>query len=130
MLSNCAIRSCEEETVNGARQSLFTPGKVQAALYEHILGAILQASYFWVQSLIKIQTIPTFDEMGWLNDDKRKIWLPFWTKLADVSQACSMIRYCGCKKGCQLGSNCGCRVVGFRCTNSVLLQRSLLQQLR
>ena len=114
----------EVSSVNLARQELFSHGKVQfdgipptlAALFEHTLRAILQACYFWGQCLVTQQVVPKFDRMGWQFSQTLGVWVPLWSKLDDMSHACSLISHCVCKKGCQLNNNCGCRKAGFRCS--------------
>ena len=66
-------KGCGLAMVNEARHRLFTSGKrtlenilpTQAALFEHINRALLQASFFWKQGTSVHQEIPVFSEWGW-----------------------------------------------------------------
>ena len=85
-------KMCGSATVNNARHHLFSNGSrsldsippTQAALFEHVKRALLQASFIWKQSTSCHQTIPAFEKWGWEQDGRSKQWLPFWTTLADV----------------------------------------------
>uniref|UniRef100_UPI00358EB952 uncharacterized protein isoform X3 n=1 Tax=Myxine glutinosa TaxID=7769 RepID=UPI00358EB952 len=114
-------KGCGLERVNEARLRLFTSGKktpealppTQAALYQHIRRAMLQASFFWSQATSVYQDIPDFHDWGWHKDSSGG-WLPFWTTLEDSSKACSILLQCGCVKSCT--GNCKCCRAGVRCT--------------
>ena len=76
-------KGCGLAKVNEARHRLFTSGKKtlesippsQAALFEHIKRALLQASFYWNQSTSVHQEIPDFREWGWQREDSG-VWLP------------------------------------------------------
>jgi hypothetical protein len=114
-------KGCGLERVNEARLRLFTSGKktlealppTQAALYQHIRRAMLQASFFWSQATSVHQDIPDFHAWGW-HKDSTGGWLPFWTTFEDSSKACSILLQCGCAKSCT--GNCKCCRAGVRCT--------------
>ena len=98
-------RSCSATSVDEARLQLFTHGSctlealtpTKAALYQHVKRAILQACFFWKQSVSSQQVIPDFAEWGWKLDEKVKQWVPSWTDLPDASSACSLPLHCGCQ---------------------------------
>ena len=113
-------KGCGLERVNEARLQLFSSGKkslealppTQAALYQHICRAVLQA-VIWNQATSVDMSIPNFKEWGWYKDSSGK-WLPYWTDLDDSSKACSILLQCGCMKSC--AGNCKCSKAGVRCT--------------
>lgn len=86
-------KGCGLERVNEARLRLFASGKkmleslppTQAALYQHIHRAMLQASFFLSQATSVHQVIPNFENWGWHKDDNG-VWLPLWTTLEDSSR--------------------------------------------
>ena len=114
-------RTCGLDRVNEARHRLFTSGKktldnippTQAALFEHIKRALLQACFLWCQATSVHQEIPDFSKWGW-HKKSNGIWLPHWTTLEDSSKACSILLRCGCSKSCK--GNCKCSRAGVRCT--------------
>ncbi|KAJ8257557.1 hypothetical protein GJAV_G00186910 [Gymnothorax javanicus] len=109
------------ERVNEARLRLFTSGKktlealppTQAALYQHIRRAMLQASFFWSQATSVHQDILDFHDWGW-HKDSTGGWLPFWTTLEDSSKACSILLQCVSDNG-----QCDCRphLIGRQCAD-------------
>lgn len=112
-------KGCGLAKVNEARHRLFTSGKkslenippTQAALFEHLKRALLQAS-IWNQATSVRQEILDFSEWGWQKETG--VWLPFWTTLADANKACSILLHCGCERSCT--GNCKCCRGGVRCT--------------
>ena len=114
-------KGCGLAKVNEARHRLFTSGKKtlesippsQAALFEHIKRALLQASFYWNQATSVHQEIPDFREWGWQREDSG-VWLPYWTTLQDASKACSILLHCSCERCCT--GNCKCSRAGVRCT--------------
>ena len=65
-------KGCWLTRVNEARHRLVTSGKTlenipptQAALFEHLKWALLQASFYWKQATSGYQTIPSFTVWGW-----------------------------------------------------------------
>ena len=114
-------KGCGLAKVNEARHRLFTSGKKtlesippsQAALFEHIKRALLQASFHWNQATSVHQEIPDFREWGWQREDSG-VWLPYWTTLQDASKACSILLHCSCERSCT--GNCKCSRAGVRCT--------------
>ena len=116
-------KGCDSAGVDEARHRLFTTGKksldklppTQAALYQHVRRALLQASFFWNQALISQQEIPDFSEWGWQRDDHSMKWIPLWTVLSDASKACSILLHCGCVTTC--GGRCKCKRAGVSCSS-------------
>lgn len=114
-------KGCGLTRVNEARHRLFTSGRktlenippTQAALFEHLKRALLQASLYWKQATSVHQTIPNFTAWGWQKENTG-IWLPHWTTLEDASKACSILLHCGCERACT--GNCKCSRAGVRCT--------------
>ena len=114
-------KGCGITRVNDAMMHLFTHGlrslddipPTQAALYQHIKRALLQAAFIWQQSCCRLQDLPNPSEWGWVEDDKKQ-WKPFWTTLANASEACAVLLNCGCLKACV--GNCKCAKAGLKCT--------------
>ena len=114
-------KGCGLAKVNEARHHLFTSGKktleniplTQAALYEHLKRALLQASFYWKQATSVHQNIQGFAEWGW-QKETTGLWLPYWTTLEDASKACYILLHCGCERSCT--GNCNCSRAGVRCT--------------
>ena len=96
-------KNCNAELVNDARKLMFfhslrsldsiPPNK--NALFQHIKRALLVAAFIWKQSLSKTPEIPKPSEWGWEWNTRTKEWVPYWTDLSDVSQACSLLLHCG-----------------------------------
>ena len=115
-------KSCSAANVNEARLRLFSHGlrgldaipPTQAALFEHLRRSLLQAAFTWRQATTAQQSIPSPDKWGWELDPDMNQWMPFWTKLADASKACSLLLHCSCTKACR--GNCKCSRAGLRCT--------------
>ena len=115
-------KTCNAETVNEARQRLFTHNlkslenipPTKAALYQHTRRVVLVTSFIWHRALNRQLCLPTFDGYGWEWNERTQSWVPYWTKLEDVSSACALMLHCGCTKSC--AGNCKCSKVGLRCT--------------
>ena len=114
-------KGCAAAGVNEARHHLFTSGSralesippTQAALFQHVKRAILQASFYWGQATLAQQDIPDFSDWGWEKDNNT--WQPLWTTLhSDASTACTILLHCGCLKT-SIGK-CKCKRAGVRCT--------------
>ena len=89
-------KDCDAVTVNEARKVMFTHGlksldSTQHAFFQHAKCAQLTASFVWKQSLLKTPEIPNPGEWGWEWNTRTKEWVPYWTDLADVSKACSIL---------------------------------------
>ena len=118
----CYSKSCSASTLDDARLQLFSTGTktldtlppTSAAFYQHVRRSILQACYFWKQSLLPRQVIPDYGDWGWKFNDTVKQWVPFWTTLQDASEACQFLKKCGCKKACT--GNCKCFKADARCS--------------
>ena len=106
--------------VNEARQELF--GKksrtlenippTQEALLQHTKRAVLQGGFVWGQSSSKQLDIPCPSNWGWYRDDNS--WLPKWTTLPQVKDACYELIHCGCKTVCS--GRCKCIRANLVCT--------------
>ena len=114
-------KGCSADGVNAARHQLSTTGSkllenippTQAALFQHVKRALLQASFYWRQATSVQQEIPDFSEWGWIKDGTSS-WQPLWTTLSDASVACAILLHCGCLKACS--GRCKCNRAGVRCT--------------
>ena len=114
-------KGCSAAGVNEARHRLFTSGSrslenippTQAALFQHIKRALLQASYYWCKSTLAQQEIPDFSLWGWIKDGTSS-WGPLWTTLNDASAACAILLHCSCLKSCT--GRCKCSRAGVQCT--------------
>ena len=92
-------KSCSSSSLNDARLKWFQSGNktlehlppTSAAYFQHVKRAILQASFFWRQSLTPQQIIPNFSSYGWKYDKLFKQWVPHWTELSDTSTACAFL---------------------------------------
>ena len=115
-------KTCNAETVNEARQSLFTHNlkslenipPTKAALFQHIKRVILVTSFIWHKALNRLLSLPNFDRYGWEWNERTKLWVPYWTTLDDVSSACALMLNCSCTRSCS--GNCKCSKAGLRCT--------------
>jgi len=113
-------KGCGLSRVNETRLRLFTSGKktlealppTQAALYQHIRRAVLQA-IIWNQATSVLMDIPDFKDWGWHKDNSGR-WLPLWITPEDSSKACSILLQCYCVKSCR--GNCKCSKAGVHCT--------------
>ena len=114
-------KTCGQMRVNKARSYLFQTSArsldrmppSQAALYQHILRALLQAGYIWAQAPILQPFLPPFTDWGWKRSSVGHL-VPFWTTLKDASKSCKALHSCTCKTSC---TRCKCVVNGFRCTS-------------
>ncbi|KAL8561604.1 hypothetical protein ACOMHN_024839 [Nucella lapillus] len=114
-------KGCSAADVNTARYQLFSTGcklleklpPTQAALFQHVKRALLQASFYWGKATSIQQEIPDFSEWGW-HKDGTNTWQPLWTTLSDASLACAILLQCGCLKACT--GRCKCNRAGVRCT--------------
>lgn len=115
-------KTCAFFSVNEARQFLYTvAGKTsleiipptQHALYQHARRAVLMADT-WRQALTKEPEIANPADWGWEWNPRTRVWLPYWTVLPDVTEACVLLVSCGCKVACR--GNCKCSRAGLRCS--------------
>ena len=115
--------NCRADSVNEARKLMFTHilksldaiPPTQHALFQHAKRALLTAAFVWKQSLSKTPEIPDPSAWGWEWNARTREWVPYWTDLADVSQACSLPLNCGCAVACK--GNCKCHRAGLRCSS-------------
>ena len=113
-------KTLEAETVNEARQILFSKGNrtlenippTQGALQEHVKRAAYQAGHVWSQALKATPQIPSPAEWGWRYTGQ--YWTPKWTSLPDASSVCKELLHCGCKKSC--AGRCKCAQASLDCT--------------
>ena len=85
----------------------------EAALFQHVKRALLQASFYCGQATVVQQDIPDFSEWG-LHKDGTSTWQPLWTTLNDASGACAILLHYSCIKAC--AGRCKCNRAGVRCT--------------
>ena len=114
-------KNCDAELLNYAMvmfthslKSLDSIPPTQDALFQHTKHALLAAAFIWKQSLSKIPKIPKPSDWGWEWITRNNQCLPFWTDMADVSHACSLLLHCGCVVACR--GNCKCHRTGLRCS--------------
>ena len=115
-------KNCDAELLNDAMKVMFTHSlksldsipPTQHALFQHAKRALLAAAFIWKQSLSKIPGISKPSDWGWEWNTRTNQWVPFWTDLADVSHACSLLLHCGCVVACR--GNCKCHRTGLRCS--------------
>ena len=115
-------KNCDADLLNDAMKVMFTQSlksldsipPTQHALFQHAKRALLAAAFIWKQSLSKIPKIPKPSDWGWEWNTRTNQWVPFWTDLADVSHACSLLLHCGCVVACR--GNCKCHRTGLRCS--------------
>ena len=113
--------SCDAGLLNDAMKVMFTHSlksldyipPTQHALFQHTKRALLAAAFIWKRSLSKIHKIPKPSDWGWEWNTRTNQWVPFWTDLADVSHACSLLLHCGCVVACR--GNCRCHRTWLRC---------------
>ena len=113
-------RTSGKDSVNSARKHLFTKKSrqmqnlppTQAALMEHIKRACYQAGYCWACALQTEPELPSPSDWGWQKlTDK---WEPKWSSLQPLSNSCSELISCQCKKGCT--KRCKCHKACLPCT--------------
>ena len=115
-------RSSSKTAVNAARKQLFTKkGRsmeylppTEAALSQHVKRAAYQSGYVWYRSLQPQQELPSPELWGWIREDEPSEWQPLWTTMPDVTQSCSELVSCKCKKGCT--KRCKCVKAALECT--------------
>ena len=113
-------RSYSAARVKDARVHLFTRGRrsleklppTQAALFEHVKRALLQASYHWDKATAPVHALSDFNTM--VKSDQG-VWCSYWTSLPDANKACTILLRCGCLKSC-IG-NCKCSKAVVLCTS-------------
>ena len=83
----CYSKSCSASTLDDARLQLFSSGTktldtlppTSAAFYQHARRSILQACYFWKQSLVPRQVILDYGDWGWKFNDTVGTFLDYLT---------------------------------------------------
>ena len=114
-------RTSNLTSVNAARQNLFCKSSrlvenlppTAAALKQHVLRSVYQASHVWRQALDSKPSLPNPGDWGW---DKTlgNVWHPLWTLLGQAQELCYELIHCGCKKSCT--GNCKCSKASLSCT--------------
>ena len=80
-------------------------------VYSVVLNVKLFTSFVWAQSLVPMQTLPIATSWGWTESDVG--YTPKWMTLDEASKVLSILKHCGCKKGCK--SRCLCKSVDLPC---------------
>ena len=124
--TQCSCREsnsrCALTVANDARKLMFSHSlrsldsipPTKNALFQHIKRALLGVAFIWKQSLSKTPEIPKPSEWGWEWNTRTKEWVPYWTDLSDVSQACSLLLHCDCSVACK--GNCNWHRARLRCS--------------
>ena len=123
-------KGCGVARVNEVRHRLFTNGSrslenlppTQAALFQHVKRALLQASFYWDKVTSVQQEIPDLSEWGW-HEDGTSTWQPLWTTLTDASVACAILLHCACLKACQ--GRCKCKRACFQMYSPLQMSRRM-----
>jgi|SRR6218665_382799 len=82
------------------------------AFIQHVKHTVHQAVHCWGQCLQKQPQEHNPSDWGWIRDTDG--WAPLWMTILEVSQVCSELIHCKCKKGCK--SNCKCVKAKLSCT--------------
>ncbi|KAE8745985.1 hypothetical protein FOCC_FOCC007347 [Frankliniella occidentalis] len=82
------------------------------ALMLHISRAVFQAGQIWGQAHLTNPTMPSPSQWGWRLEDKT--WVPKWTTLPPIWEACREMRGCGCKGDCST-NQCSCHRDNLPC---------------
>jgi len=114
-------RTSDCSDLNSARKQLFTKKSktleslppTSNAFLQHIRRAVYQSAHAWEMCLNKQPILPDPALWGWTKDGTR--WVPLWMTIPEVSQICSEIIHCSCKKGC-LSTRCKCAKANLVCT--------------
>ncbi|KAL8620009.1 hypothetical protein ACOMHN_015291 [Nucella lapillus] len=115
-------KNCVMFSINDARQFMFSIHlksmdaipPTHHALIQHAKRALLVASFIWSKSLTKEPEMPEPADWGSEWNPRTKRWMPHWTDLPDVSEACSLLVRCGCAVACK--GNCKCHRAGLHCS--------------
>ena len=86
---------------------------------QQLRRTIYLGGYVWAQALLTQPVLPSPTRWGWTKDDKG-VYVPKWTTLPLVAEACYELLCCGCKKGCR--RNCRCKRANLECTGLCLCQ--------
>ena len=107
-------KSSSTETVDAARKLLFMHKNIpfeslpptSAALMQHVLRAVYQASIVWGQALEQQPVYLSPEKWGWKSNSNGNLDI-HWTALSAISNVCSELCKCACRKGC--GAKCSCK---------------------
>lgn len=99
-------RTSECVSLDTARMQMFTKKSksleslppTSDSFLQHVKRAVYQAVHCWGHCMEKQPHFPDPSEWGWTKDGES--WVPQWMTLPEVSQSCSELIHCGCKKGC------------------------------
>ena len=116
-------KNSDTASLDEARRQMFTSGlkdldsipPTQHAFLQHEKRALLCAAFIWKQALLRTHEIPSPGDWGWTWNARTREWVPHWTDLPVLSQACSLLLHCGCTVACS--GNCKCNRAGLRCTS-------------
>lgn len=111
---------CADLSLTETRKVLFTTKDrpleslppTSAALYQHTLRSWYQGGQIWGHSCTPVPTIPSPESWGWQR--RKEEWVPRWSTLPPIWEACHELVRCRCKAGC--ASRCSCMSAGLPCT--------------
>ena len=105
-------KNCNAELVNDTRKLMFShnlrfldPANQECLILAY-QGCPARRSLYLEAIPLQDPDIPKPSEWGWEWNTRTKEWVPYWTDLSDVSQACSLLLRCGCSVACK--GNCNC----------------------
>ena len=106
---------------NERRRKLFCQGggidnitSTSAALWKHTLRSCYITGHVWVQSMIKVQTLPTPEDWGWKFENNNLI--THWTDLPEAAVAIRDLIKCACKPESVYRGRCKCVQSQLLCT--------------
>lgn len=113
-------RTSNHKEINRARLELFSKKSrslenippTQACLIQHVKRAVYQGALIWGKTLLKEPMLPSPEHWGWKYDESN--WVPHWTDLPQVKDACYELIKCGCKTTCK--GRCKCVKANLACT--------------
>lgn len=116
-------KNSNSNSLNEARKQMFTRGlkdldsipPTKHAFFQHIKRTLLCVAFVWNKALLKTPEIPNPGDWGWRWNARTREWVPHWTDLPEVSQACSLLLNCGCTQACR--GNCKCWGAQLHCTS-------------
>ena len=115
-------RTWDETHVNMARMTQFVKMSrnienippTRAALEQHIKRSTYQSGHVWGLSLELQPVIPDVTDWGW-ESAQTAGYIPKWTILPIVEEACLELISCKCPKSCT--GNCKCFKTSLECTS-------------
>jgi len=118
------VSHTQTETADEARKQMFaTESKplalippTSSALYEHIVRSTHQAGHIWGCANKEVwHDVPEAKNFGWKLHEGS--WIPFWTKLPQIWEACRELDRCACLSQCDT-MRCICNKNMIPCTLS------------